>query len=279
MAAADAVLWRDLDRAALTRAYDNSGAVRDSAALVAGWRSRSAAFREGKAGQTLAYGPGPRQAVDLYRCGTAGAPCLAFVHGGYWQRNAREDFTCMAEGPLALGLDVALVGYTLAPEARLTWIAGEIGAALRLLRRTIGPSRLVVAGWSAGGHLATLMTTLAADTVDAALAVSGLFDLEPIAGTALNDALHLTQAEVAELSPIRRLALGGPPVSVIYGEAELPELRRQSEDYHAARRALGLDGDLHTVPGADHFRVLDALTAPDGRIAREAARLAGLGHA
>ncbi|MFF8802641.1 MULTISPECIES: alpha/beta hydrolase [unclassified Methylobacterium] len=268
--------WRGLDRAALTRAYDNSGAVRDSAALVAGWRTRSAAFREGKAGQTLAYGPGPRQAVDLYRCGAAGAPCLAFVHGGYWQRNAREDFTCMAEGPLALGLDVALVGYTLAPEASLTQIAGEIGAALCLLRQKIGPSRLVVAGWSAGGHLAALVTTLAADTADAALAVSGIFDLEPIAATALNDALRLTQAEVAELSLIRRLTPGGPPVSVIYGGAELPELRRQSQEYHAARRALGLAGDCHAVPGADHFRVLDALIAPDGAIAREAARLAGL---
>ncbi|MBB2961398.1 alpha/beta hydrolase [Methylobacterium sp. R2-1] len=276
MAALDTVDWRGLDRAALTRAYDNSGAVRDSADLLAGWRARSAAFRESKAGSTLAYGPAQRQAVDLYRCGTAGAPCLAFVHGGYWQRNAREDFSCMAEGPLALGLDVALVGYTLAPEASLTRIAEEIATGLRLLRRETGTGGLVVAGWSAGGHLASLMTTLAADTVDAALAVSGIFDLEPIAGTALDDALRLSEAEVAEFSPIRRLAPGGPPVSVIYGGAELPELCRQSKDYHAARRALGLAGELHAVPGADHFRVLDALIAPDGRIAREAARLAGL---
>ncbi|MEA1835161.1 alpha/beta hydrolase [Methylobacterium durans] len=276
MAATDAVDWRGLDCASLTRAYDNSGAVRDSAALVAGWRARSAAFREDRAGRTLAYGPAQRQAVDLYRCGAAGAPCLAFVHGGYWQRNAREDFTCMAEGPLALGLDVALVGYTLAPEASLTRIAEEIGAALRLLRQETGAGRLVVAGWSAGGHLAALMSTLVADTVDAALAVSGIFDLEPIAGTALNDALRLTEAEVAELSPIRRLAPGGPPVSVIYGGAELPELRRQSEDYHAASRTLGLTGELRAVLGADHFRVLDALIARDGLVAREAARLAGL---
>lgn len=276
MAVLDAPGWRDLDRAALTRAYDNTGAVRDSAALVAGWRARSAAFREGTAGRSLAYGPAQRQALDLYGCGTARAPCLAFVHGGYWQRNAREDFTCMAEGPLALGLDVALVGYTLAPEASLTRIAEEIGAALRLLRRETGTGRLVVAGWSAGGHLAALMAALAAETVDAALAVSGIFDLEPIAATALDDALHLTEAEMAALSPIRRLAPGGPPVSVIYGGAELPELCRQSEAYHAARRALGLAGERHVVPGADHFRVLDALIAPDGRIAREAARLAGL---
>lgn len=276
MAATDSVAWRSLDRASLTRAYDNAGTVRDSAALLASWRARSAAFRDGKAGRTLAYGPGPRQALDLYGGGTAKAPCLAFVHGGYWQRNAREDFTCMAEGPLALGLDVALIGYTLAPEAGLTRIAEETGAALRLLRQEIGPGRLVVAGWSAGGHLAALMTTVAAEAADAALAVSGIFDLEPIAGTALNDALHLTDAEVAELSPIRRLAPGGPPVSVIYGGAELPELRRQSEDYHAARRRLSLAGNLHVVPGANHFRVLDALSASDGLIAREAARLAGL---
>lgn len=254
------------------RSVGQGCAVADSAMIVAEWRRRSAGFRAAIAVVEIAYGPRPRQRLDLYRCGTPGAPCLAFIHGGYWQRNTKEGFTCMATGPLALGLDVALLGYTLAPEASLTEIVDEIRSGLRLLRTETAPSRLVVSGWSAGGHLAALT----ADEADAALAISGIFDLAPIARTSLDDALRLTEREVAALSPIRHLASPTPPVSVVFGADELPELRRQSTDYHAARVAAGLGGTLMPVPGADHFTVLDALIAPDGAIAREAARLAGL---
>ncbi|HEV7439632.1 MAG TPA: alpha/beta hydrolase [Methylobacterium sp.] len=264
--------WRSLDRAALSRAYDNSGAVADSAETVAGWRALSAAFRATRTGEDRPYGPRPRERIDLYRCGTPSAPLLAFIHGGYWQRNAKEGFSCMAAGPLALGLDVAVIGYTLAPEASLSEIAAEIRAALRGLRAELRGRRLVVSGWSAGGHLAALT----ADEADAGLAISGIFDLAPIARTSLDDALRLTRDEIAALSPIRRLAPGSPPVSVIYGADELAELRRQSSAYHAARTGAGLDGRLLALPGAHHFSVLDALIRPDGAIAREAARLAGL---
>ncbi|KAB1074306.1 alpha/beta hydrolase [Methylobacterium planeticum] len=264
--------WRSLDRAALSRAYDNSGAVPGSAETVAAWRAQSAAFREARLDAERAYGPGPRQRLDLYRCGAPSAPLLAFIHGGYWQRNAKEGFSCMAAGPLALGLDVAMIGYTLAPEASLSEIAAEIRAALRLLRSESRGRRLVVSGWSAGGHLAAL----AADAADAGLAISGIFELAPIARTGLDDALRLSAEEIAALSPIRHLAPGGPPVSVVYGAEELPELRRQSTAYHAARVAAGLAGPLLAVPGAQHFSVLDGLMRPDGGIAREAARLAAL---
>ena len=265
--------WQTLDRTGLSRAYDNSGAVADSAAIVAGWRARSAAFREARAeARDLAYGPGERQRIDVFRCGQPGAPMLAFLHGGYWQRNDRRGFSCMAEGPLALGLDVALVGYTLAPEARLTDIVAEARAALALLRAEGGGRRLVVSGWSAGGHLAAAV----ADAADAGLAISGIFDLAPIAGTTLNDALGLSAEEIETLSPIRRLRPGAPPVAVIYGADELFELRRQSDAYHAARAAAGLDGPRIPVPGANHFTVLDALIDPEGVISRTAARLAGL---
>ena len=269
----DGTDWRTLDRAALSRAYDNSGAVAGSSGIVAEWRARSARFRAGRPeALDLAYGPGERQRIDLFRSGQPSAPLLAFLHGGYWQRNGRDGFSCMAEGPLALGLDVALVGYTLAPEASLTDIADETRAALRLLRADCGDRRLVVSGWSAGGHLAALTAAEA----DAGLAISGIFDLTPIAGTALNDALHLTDGEIEALSPIRHVRQAAPPIAVIYGGDELPELRRQSEAYHAARAAAGLDGSLTALPGLNHFTVLDALIRPDGAIAREAARLAGL---
>jgi acetyl esterase/lipase len=274
----DGTEWRGLDRAALTRAYDNTGAVADSAERLARWRARSAVLRAARPETLdLAYGPRPRNRIDLFACGVKGAPLLAFIHGGYWLRNAKEDFACMAEGPLALGLDVALIGYTLAPEASLTQIAQEIRAALGTLRAHdaaagLGRRRLVVSGWSAGGHLAALASGW--PEVDAGFAISGIFDLSPVRATALDDTLHLSAEEVADLSPIRHVSESAVPLVVAYGARELPELRRQSRDYHAAR----LSADRPSLPMAladhDHFSILDALIAPDGTLARAAADLA-----
>ena len=262
--------WRGTERAQRSAAYNNRAAVPDSAQRLAGWQARSAALRAALPDHlALPYGPGPRQRYDLFRCGAARAPLLVFIHGGYWQRNGREDFSCMAEGALAHGLDVAVVGHTLAPEASLTAIAGEIDAALTHLHPRDAP--VVVAGWSAGGHLAALAARR--PDIDGALAISGIFDLAPLRDTVVDDALQLTEDEVAALSPMR---LPGPRARqvVAYGANELPELCRQSRDYAAAARAAGQDAILVPLADADHFSVFDALISPDGELTRHAASLA-----
>ena len=262
--------WLAMDQAARDAAYDNFGAVAGAQASLDRWAALSAETRA-MSGATLdlAYGPHPRNRIDFFPCGTADAPLLAFVHGGYWQRNAKENFGCMARGPLANGLDVATIGYTLAPDATLTAIVAEVVAALRLLRERIGSRRLVVSGWSAGAHLAAQTMPLA----DAGLAISGIYDLAPIRATRLNDKLALTDLDVRELSPIHAPPPG--PLVIAYGAAELPELCRQSEAYHAARHAAGVETSLTSVPDADHFSVLDGLIDPAGALTATAVRLAG----
>ena len=257
-------------------AYDNRAAVAENAGHLARWRELSRPLRATHPGERdLVYGPLPRQRLDLFACGVAGAPLLVFIHGGYWQRNGKEDFACMAVGPLAQGLDVAVVGYTLAPEASLAAIAAEIRAAVTVLRRRDGTHgvarRLIVSGWSAGGHLAAL--SLDWPQVDAALAISGIFDLEPLRGTAIDDKLHLSEAEVAALSPMRTPTRRR--IAIAYGAAELPELCRQSRDYHAACQAAGGQADLLTIGGANHFSVLESLIAPEGALTRIVVGLAG----
>ena len=250
-----------MDRATRGAAYDNGSAVADSAARVAGWAARSIEVRaRPTALLDLAYGARPRNAIDLFPCGRAKAPLVAFIHGGYWQRNAKEGFACMALGPLARGFDVALIGYTLAPEATLTEIAGEIRAAILFLRQRDVEThrRLIASGWSAGGHLAAL--ALDWPEVDAALAISGIFDLEPLRGTQIDDRVHLSEMEVADLSPIRRPS--AKPLTVAFGADELPELRRQSRDYQAECA----DSALISIPDADHFSVLDEMISPHGQL-------------
>lgn len=269
------IIWRGMTRAELDAAYNNGLAVKNSAEKIAEWTARSARLRqERRETLDIPYGTKPRNRIDIFRSGHANAPLFTFIHGGYWQRNSKEVFSCVAEGPLAHGFDVALIGYTLAPEATLTEIVDEVRAALRWLRQhgpdhSISAERILVSGWSAGGHL----TTMALGEADAGLSISGVFDLEPCRLNYLNDALHLSENEVQALSPIRQQPLQSGPLIVAFGDAELPELQRQSRDYHDARIKAGVASELMPLSAHDHFSIIEELAFPDGKLAQAAARL------
>lgn len=270
-------IWRGMTREELDAAYNNSAAVRHSAATIADWTRRSAELRATRSDAlNLAYGPKPRNKLDLFRCGKAGAPLLAFMHGGYWQRNSKDMFSCMATGPLAQGFDVAMIGYTLAPEATLTEIVAETHAAIRWLRTKgrehgVADGALVVSGWSAGGHLAAMAMGLA--EVDAGFAISGIYDIEPCRLNYLNEKLHLTDKDVENLSPIRHLPKEPKPMTLAYGASELPELQRQSRDYATARGEAGLPTRLLALTTHDHFSILEELIKPDGKLTAALFRL------
>jgi arylformamidase len=276
---AGAPIWRGFTGPELDAAYNNAAAVPDSAERLAAFAERSAALRAARPDQLdIPYGPRPRNRIDLFRCGREGAPLFAFIHGGYWQRNAKEMFAFVAEGPLARGIDVALVGYTLAPEATLTEIVAEMHAAVTFLRGEgtalgVGAGRLILSGWSAGGHLTAM--GMRWPQVDAGLAISGVFEVEPCRLNYLNEKLRLTEAEAMAMSPIRQLPRIAGPLIAAYGEAELPELKRQSVDFFAAWSGAGLPGRLLPLAGHDHFSILEELAEPDGALARALAELAG----
>lgn len=277
--AEDEIVWNGFSRAALDAAYNNTAAVSHSAETLARLTARSVETRAAHgAGLDIPYGDRPRQRIDLLRSGRTGAPLFVFIHGGYWQRNEKAMFSAIAEGPLAHGFDVALIGYTLAPEASLTEIVAECRSAIRVLC-SVAPNlgvpakRIIVGGWSAGGHLAARMLEM--PEVDGAFAISGIFDLKPIRHCYLQEQLGLSEAEVASESPVHRLAEAGKPMALIVGGAELPELRRQSADYAAMRAALGFGTTFGVIEGLNHFSILDDLASPAGASTRLLAALYG----
>jgi arylformamidase len=272
----DPLVWRGMTRSELDAAYNNSAAVKNSAEKIAEWTSRSAQTR-GLVGAVLdiPYGPRPNNRIDIIPCGGVRAPVFAFIHGGYWQRNCKEIFACVAEGPLAKGFDAALIGYTLAPQATLTQIVDEVRTAVRWLRREgprfgVAEEKILLSGWSAGGHL----TAMALGEADAGLAISGIFDLEPCRLNYLNEKLSLTLEEQEALSPLRQLPSSSPPLVLAKGTCELPELQRQSDAYHAARKAAKLPSERLSLIGHDHFSILEELARPNGKLTDCACRLA-----
>ena len=263
--------WGAMSRAERDAAYNNSAAVADSPVLNAAREAASVAFRAAHPGHLdLRYGPRERNSWDLFPAADRKAPCLVFIHGGYWQRNSKDQFANLITGPFAHGWAAALPGYTLAPDASLTEIVAEIDAALNWLAEN-GPAhgiggKLVLSGWSAGGHLTAMC--LGHPSVVAGLAISGVFELGPLRDTWLNEKLRLTDEEIATLSPLR-LPVVNKPLAIAYGTAELPPLVADSRDLHARRAAVHAPGPLLPVPGANHFTIVHELRDRDGMLTRQ----------
>jgi arylformamidase len=262
-------IFRGMTRVELDIAYNNVKAEPEFADLMARYQKSGRVLQDiFTVVPDIAYGPGPRQRFDWVSCGQSTAPTFVFIHGGYWQNYTKEDLAFVALGPLARGFNVVLAEYTLAPQASMTQIVGEIGSLLDHLAACdspvgFGDRAVCLCGHSAGGQLAALQRSHPA--VDVTVAVSGLFDLEPISLSWLNDKLKLTPSEIVDYSPVRHIWRGTPTI-VAVGSAELPELIRHSAEYADACRAKGETATYLNMLGRTHFTILQDLATPNSAI-------------
>jgi acetyl esterase/lipase len=265
----DAPDWRAMSQPERDLGLNNGVAVAGSADIVAGWEQRSATTRARHPDHLdLRYGPRERNRIDFFRAREK-APTLLFIHGGYWQTRAKEVFAILAEGPMAHGINVALTGYTLAPDATLDEIVAEIHAGIDFLAGQLpalggDASGIVVSGWSAGGHLTAM--ALSHPRVRAGMAISGIYDLEPIRHSYLNAKLGLDEAMSRRNSPMMQEGGAPKPLSLVAGSAELPLSRRQTADFAGHRASHGLPVTYEEIPGADHFTIMNEMVSPQGRI-------------
>lgn len=265
----DAPDWRKLTQEQLDLGLNNTLHVPGTAAIVGEWDRLSAEMRTRHPQYLdLRYGPRERNRIDLLKA-NSGGPTLVFIHGGYWQTRAKENFTFCAAGPMAHGINVALVGYTLAPEATLDQIVDEVRTAIDYLVDELpalggDPKQIVVSGWSAGGHLSSMV--LGHPRIKAGLLISGVYDLEPIRHSYLNAKLGLDEAMSRRNSPVVQPGGVSKPLVVVAGSAELPLLRKQSADFAAHRAMHGLPVIYEEIPGANHFTMMNELASSTGRL-------------
>jgi acetyl esterase/lipase len=261
--------WRSMSQPERDLGLNNGVAVKGSAETAAGWERRSAEMRKRHSAHLdLRYGPRERNRIDFLKAGE-NAPTLLFIHGGYWQTRAKEVFTVFAEGPMAYGINVALIGYTLAPDATLDQIVAEIHQGIDHLTgqlSALGASSggIAVSGWSAGGHLTSM--ALSHPKVRAGMAISGIYDLEPIRHSYLNEKLRLDEPMSRRNSPMAQPGGTMKPLSLVVGSAELPLLRQQTADFAGHRARYGLPVTYEEIPGADHFSIMNEMLSPQGRV-------------
>ncbi len=253
--------------------YNNRARVPEHPQIQERWAKASEALRNSaKCELDKPYGRAERQKYDIFhpKSGPAG-PLAVFIHGGYWQRGDRKGHSFVARELIAQGVSVALPSYSLSPAASVMDIVGEMRLFLKVLYEAT-KRRPVVTGNSAGGHLTGAMLAtdwskvggVPTDLVKAGYALSGVYDLAPLIGISINDALKLDQAKAKEASPLFWPAPARDRTFVAAaGGDEAQEFIRQSLDVTAAWSRAGVKAECVVVPSTNHFTILDELVRPD----------------
>jgi arylformamidase len=256
--------------------YDNRRRVPEVGEISARWEAASAVYREtAHAELDRRYGPGDRHLYDLFFADSAGAPLVVYLHGGYWQWGDRSLYSFLAEGLNANGLTLAVPSYSLCPTVSVLGIVEEIRTFLAALWSQMRAHPLVI-GHSAGGHLtaATVATDWSAfpgvpdDLVRAGIPISGIFDLQPLVSTSINNALGLDLETAKNASPRFWPPPKGRALTAAVGAAESSEFLRQSREIVERWGRAGLETEYLEVPRTNHFTVLDELTQPRSALSK-----------
>jgi arylformamidase len=256
------------------------------AACVADYRASSAATRARLPARVdVAYGDGADENLDLFfpdpASSTRPAPVHLFAHGGYWRANSKNDYSYVADSIVAQGVIAAILDYSLMPGARMGALVDQVRRAAIWLGRHAhdfggDPRAISASGHSAGGHLVSYLVCRAPyeaefprNPVRSVLAVSGIFDLAPIARSFLQSEIHLTAEEVAQWSP--RGAIPRPDIFVrlAVGALETAPFFEHAERFAERLSSFQLSPRSSIVAGEDHMTIVRSL----GRAGSECAKL------
>ncbi|MBL1082663.1 alpha/beta hydrolase [Streptomyces actinomycinicus] len=261
-----APVYRGMDRATLDLQYSPSSRVPSLDAYLREYaRLSEAARRDRPVRASLAYGPHPAELLDYFPgAGPGCPPLLVFVHGGNWQALGRSESAFAVPPLLEAGAAVAVIEYGLAPGVGLDAMAGMVRRSVAwLLGHADGlgfdPRRLHLCGTSAGAHLAAMaLLPGPSDGPDVsariagAVLLSGMYDLEPVRLSYVNEALRLDEAGARRNSPLHRLPARLPPLVVARGGNETEEYVRQHDRMVRALRFRAAVREV-VAERRDHF--------------------------
>jgi arylformamidase len=266
-------VYHGYNQQALDAEYNLRPLWPDVPEIIAHRENESASVRDRIPGRlNIAYGTEPKETLDVFppSNGRANAPALIYIHGGYWQMSDKDDTTYIAPAFLDAGVAFITLNYTLAPDGDIDLMVDQCRRAIAWIWKNaseigVDPERLHVAGHSAGGHLTAMLLATDWTSVDPSLppmpfwsacALSGLYDLEPIRLTFLNDVLALTLEAVRRNSPLYLDPIADIPLILSVGELETDEFKRHQAELFAAWGAKGLKIEEIPAPECHHYTIV-----------------------
>lgn len=260
-------------------AYDNRKHTPNVEQYVTNWPLQAAIFRQsllddGRAKLDIAYGEKPREKFDIFYPKSKPNGLAIYIHGGYWMKFDKSQWSHFAAGALDNDYAVAIPSYSLAPEVKISQITRQIATAIDCAAGIVDGD-IFLAGHSAGGHLVCRMmcqdSQLSPDTqsrIKSVLSISGVHDLRPLLCTQMNDVLTLSEAEANAESPALLLPKANVKLTCIAGTSERDEFIRQNE--LMANIWLGLGAHTKVMHAADknHFSIVEGLKDANSAITK-----------
>ena len=221
------------------------------------------------------YGPTVHETLDIFPAAQPNAPVFLFIHGGYWRALSSKEFSGVALGLQPLGITTVVINYALCPFVSIDEITRQARAAVTWTLRNIAhfggdPTRIAIGGHSAGAHLAAMCLQtpwaqdygLPQDPLQAAVLVSGLYDLQPLRYSYLQPQIQLDDGTIRRNSPAFSVRPCATPTWITWGADETPEFARQANTLHSAWEAAGNHAELRALPASDHFTVIHGFEEP-----------------
>ena len=287
-------VYSRFDQAELDREYSPSSCVDDIDVFLDEYvrlskKAKQNALSDGTCTPDLRYGSGAEETLDLFSPHADGpAPLHVFIHGGYWQLLSKEESCFAAPMFQENGSFFAATNYTLAPHQTLSGIVAENRQAIVWLysqadKLGFDRNRIFLSGSSAGAHLAMMMLLtdwteygLPVDTIKGVCAISGIFDLEPIVLTYVNDVVGMDTAEAILNSPIHHRIRNRCPVILTYGDNETDEFKRQTTEFRDVLLEADIPVTFGEITGRNHFDVVLDLTDSETWLAQQVLSPMGL---
>ncbi|MBT8004313.1 MAG: alpha/beta hydrolase [Rhodospirillales bacterium] len=285
------IIFGDYTQEGLDAQYDNGAAVPSVDDIMDRWTGLSAeTLTKFDHALDIAYGPSAMEKLDIVRPNSQSpVPVNIFIHGGFWMRRDKKEYSFIAERFASSGALTVVINYALIPSVDLDEIVRQCRAAVTWVHGNIAehggdPDWVFVTGNSAGGHLVSMMMAtdwaahggLPSNVLKGGVALSGIYELEPIQKCFINDILHLSDGEVERNSSITLPPTKEAPVLFAVGGAETAEFKRHTSNITEAWSEMGCDCRSMEVPGKNHFSILDDFIDPDSALCSATLKMMGL---
>lgn len=223
----------------------------------------------------LAYGPVERQHLDVYvPDGAAARPIIVFWYGGGWEKGTKSNYRFVGATLAEAGYVAVLPDYRLFPEARFPAFVDDGAAAFAWVAahaRELGgdPSRIYVAGHSAGAHLAAMLAYdparlervgLAPGSIRGFIGLSGPYALDP--NDATLNTIFAAPYSLADWQPVQLARAGAPPALLLHGEADDVVTVEHARAMARELERLQVPVTLRTYSGRGHRDTVAAFAAP-----------------
>ena len=280
-------VYLDYTQAELDAAYDQRVYAPNREEIVAWYGAEGARVRERlEMRRSVPYGAGEDETLDIFPAksgseSTFGAPVHIHIHGGRWTLFTKDEESFIAPTFVSAGAACVVPDFSNIPKVRIPEMVAQVKSAIAWTYRNAAsfggdPERIHLSSHSSGSHLAgvALLTDwekefgLPRDVVKSALLVSGMYDMRPVMLSARSSYVKLTDEEVLALSAILQPEKVHTPLTLVYGEKETPEFRRQPKAYAEVLAAAGKPVKVIEVPGVNHFEILRQLGEPGSEVAR-----------